>query len=148
MAFFRPRVSREAEVRHHADQEVGKSFPELLEKARAAEVALRRTQASLASPEELRAAGLAFDRALTEALRGAEASQRAAFGIKSYDDRIRRRKGRATPKGAEWTAEVNRLRTLREQNRLTGIVRVPRLVPAVAERPEAAAALHRAAGAR
>jgi hypothetical protein len=149
MAFFRPRVSREAEVRHHADQEVGKSFPELLEKARTAEVALRRAQASLtSSPEELRAAGLAFDRALTEALRGAEASQRAAFGIKSYDDRIRRRKGRATPKGAEWTAEVNRLRTLREQNRLTGIVRVPRLVPAVAERPEAAAALHRAAGAR
>jgi hypothetical protein len=147
MAFFRPRVSREAEVRHHADQEVGKSFPELLEKARTAEVALRRTQASLASPEELRAAGLAFDRALTEALRGAEASQRAAFGIKSYDDRIRRRKGRATPKGAEWTAEVNRLRTLREQNRLTGIVRVPRLVPA-SERPEAVAAPLRVAGAR
>ncbi|SNT12813.1 hypothetical protein SAMN05216276_102587 [Streptosporangium subroseum] len=147
MAFFRPRVSREAEVRHHADQEVGKSFPELLEKARAAEVALRQAQASHASPEELRAAGLAFDRALTEALRGAEASQRAAFGIKSYDDRIRRRKGRATPKGAEWTAEVNRLRTLREQNRLTGIVRVPRLVPA-SERPEAAAAPLRVAGAR
>ena len=36
MAFFRPSVSREAEVRHHADQEVGKSFPELLDKARAA----------------------------------------------------------------------------------------------------------------
>jgi hypothetical protein len=147
MAFFRPRVSREAEVRHHADQEVGKSFPELLEKARAAEVALRQTQAALSSPEELRAAGLAFDRALTEALRGAEASQRAAFGVKAYDDRIRRRKGRATPKGAEWTAEVNRLRTLREQNRLTGIARVPRLVAAGSVRPEAPAPL-RVAGAR
>ena len=36
--------------------------------------------------------------------------------------------GRATPQGAEWTAEVDRLRTLREQNRLTGIARVPRPV--------------------
>ncbi|MFJ2032162.1 hypothetical protein [Streptosporangium sp. NPDC087985] len=132
MAFFRPSVSREAEVRYHADQEVGKSFPELLEKARAGEVALRQVQATSTSPEELRAAGLAFDRALTEALRAAEASQRATFGVKSYDDRIRRRKGRATPKGAEWTAEVDRLRTLREQNRLTGIARVPRPVTAAA----------------
>ncbi|MDP9869975.1 MULTISPECIES: hypothetical protein [Streptosporangium] len=132
MAFFRPSVSREAEVRYHADQEVGKGFPELLEKARAAEVELRRVQAAAASPEELRAAGRAFDKALTDALRAAEAGQRATFGVKSYEDRIRRRKGRATPKGAEWTAEVDRLRTLREQNRLTGIARVPRPVTAAA----------------
>ncbi|WP_031164573.1 hypothetical protein [Streptosporangium roseum] len=128
MAFFRPSVSREAEVRYHADQEVGKSFPEFLEKARAAEAELRRVQATSTSAEERRAAGQAFDVALTEALRAAEARQRATFGVKSYDDRIRRRKGRATPKGAAWTAEVNRLRTLREQNRLTGIARVPRPV--------------------
>ncbi|MBG0832063.1 hypothetical protein HS041_30630 [Planomonospora sp. ID67723] len=123
MAFFRPRVSREAEVRYHADQEVGKSFPELLERARAAEAALRQVQATSSSAEERRAAGLVFDRALTEALRAAEANQRATFGVKAYDDRIRRRKGRATPKGAAWTTEVERLRTLREQNRLTGIAR-------------------------
>ncbi|WP_433257280.1 hypothetical protein ACQPYK_19980 [Streptosporangium sp. CA-135522] len=132
MAFFRPGVSREAEVRYHADQEVGKSFPEFLEKARAAEAALRQVQATSTSPEERRAAGLALDKALTDALRAAEANQRATFGVKSYDDRIRRRKGRATPKGAEWTDEVNRLRTLREQNRLTGIARVPRPVTASA----------------
>jgi hypothetical protein len=129
MAFFRPSVSREAEVRHHADQEVGKSFAELLEKAREAEHALRRVQASRAGADELRAAGLAFDRALTDALRSAEAAQRATFGVKAYDDRIRRRKGVATPKGAMWTAEVNRLRTLREENRLNGIARVPRPFP-------------------
>ncbi|MEV7010885.1 hypothetical protein [Streptosporangium sp. NPDC051022] len=131
MAFFRPSVSREAEVRHHADQEVGKSFPELLEKARAAEAELRARQAAAASPGDLRAAGLAFDKALTDALYAAEAGQRATFGVKSYDDRIRRRKGKATPKGAEWTAEVDRLRTLREENRLTGIARVPRPVTGV-----------------
>ncbi|GIH80490.1 hypothetical protein [Planobispora longispora] len=123
MAFFRPRVSREAEVRYHADQEVGKSFPELLQKARAAEAALRQLQSTSTSAEELRAAGLVLDRAITEALRAAEACQRAAFGVKSYDDRIRRRKARATPDGAMWTTEVERLRTLREQNRLTGIAR-------------------------
>ncbi|MGI5489209.1 hypothetical protein [Microtetraspora malaysiensis] len=126
MAFFRPRVSREAEVRYHADQEVGKGYHDLLEKAREAERALREKQAAEASTEELREAGLALDRALTDALRAAEAVQRATFGVKSYDDRIRRRKGKATPKGAMWTAEVNRLRTLREAHRLTGIARVPR----------------------
>ncbi|GHE26582.1 hypothetical protein GCM10017673_30560 [Streptosporangium violaceochromogenes] len=124
-------MSREAEVRHHADREVGKTFPGLLERARAAEAALRRAQAAGAPTGELRAAGLAFDRALTEALRAAEAGQRATFGVRAYDDRIRRRKGKATPKGAEWTAEVDRLRTLREHNRLTGIARLPRPVTAV-----------------
>jgi hypothetical protein len=126
MAFFRPRVSREAEVRYHADKEVGQTFPDLLEKARAAEQALRDLRADGASAVELRAAGIALDRALTEALRGAEAAQRATFGVKAYDNRIQRRKGKATPDGAMWTAEVDRLRTLIEEHRLTGIVRVPR----------------------
>ncbi|MEU9836366.1 hypothetical protein AB0D67_32930 [Streptosporangium sp. NPDC048047] len=126
MAFFRPGVSREAEVRYHADQEVGKSFPELLGKARAAEAELRRVQAAGASTEELRVAARSFDMALTEALRAAEANQRATFGVRAYDDRIRRRKAKATPKGSVWTDEVNRLRTLRERNRLTGLIRVPR----------------------
>ncbi|GGP06319.1 hypothetical protein LDL08_17475 [Nonomuraea glycinis] len=130
MAFFRPRVSREAEVRFHADQEISKSFPELLDKARQAERTLRELQATDADDVELRAAGMAFDKALTEALRAAEAGQRATFGVKSYDDRIARRKAKATPAGAMWTAEVERLRTLREENRLWGIPRLPRPVPA------------------
>ncbi len=130
MAFFRPRVSREAEVRFHADQEISKSFPELLDKARQAERTLRELQAANADDVELRAAGVAFDKALTEALRAAEAGQRATFGVKAYDDRIARRKAKATPAGAMWTAEVERLRTLREENRMWGIPRVPRPVPA------------------
>ncbi|GAA4099573.1 hypothetical protein [Nonomuraea soli] len=125
MAFFRPRVSREAEVRFHADQEISQSFPESLDKARTAEQRVRELQAAHADEVELREAGLALDRALTEALRAAEAGQRATFGVKAYDDRIARRKAKATPKGAMWTSEVDRLRTLREQNRLTGIPRVP-----------------------
>ncbi|MEU8245655.1 hypothetical protein [Nonomuraea sp. NPDC048916] len=129
MAFFRPRVSREAEVRYHADLEISKSYPELLEKARQVEQVLRELRAGDADEVELRGAGLAFDRALTEALRAAEAGQRATFGVASYDDRIARRKARATPAGAMWTAEVERLRTLREDNRLSGVPRVPYLVP-------------------
>jgi hypothetical protein len=130
MAFFRPRVSREAEVRYHADQEISKSFPELLDKARQAERTLRELRAAAADDLELLAAAQAFDRALTEALRAAEAGQRAMFGVKAYDDRIARRKARATPAGKMWTAEVDRLRTLREENRMWGIPRVPRPVPA------------------
>ncbi|MDF2711950.1 MAG: hypothetical protein K0R62_7602 [Nonomuraea muscovyensis] len=130
MAFFRPRVSREAEVRYHADLEISKSFPELLGTARKAERTLRELQAVDADEVELLGAGLAFDKALTEALRAAEAGQRATFGVRAYDDRIARRKAKATPAGAMWTAEVERLRTLREDNRLWGIPRLPRPVPA------------------
>lgn len=129
MAFFRPRVSREAEVRFHADQEISKSFPELLEKAREAERTVRDLRAAGVPEMELRAGGLALDRALTDALRAAESGQRATFGVYSYDDRIARRKAKATPAGAMWTDEVDRLRTLREENRLTGIPRLPRPVP-------------------
>ncbi|MCA2223724.1 hypothetical protein [Nonomuraea aurantiaca] len=131
MAFFRPRVSREAEVRYHADVEISKSYPELLDRARQAEGTLRDLRAAAADELELLAAGVAFDKALTEALRAAESGQRATFGVKAYDDRIARRKAKATPAGATWTAEVDRLRTLREDNRLWGIPRVPRPVPAV-----------------
>ncbi|MFI9591486.1 hypothetical protein [Nonomuraea sp. NPDC052265] len=132
MAFFRPRVSREAEVRYHADQEISKGYPQLLDKARQAEQIVRDLRAAAADEIELLAAGRAFDVALTEALRAAEAGQRATFGVRSYDDRIARRKAKATPPGAMWTAEVDRLRTLREENRMWGIPRVPRPVPATA----------------
>jgi hypothetical protein len=123
MAFFRPRVSREAEVRFHADQEVGKTFPDKLERARLAEDRLRPLRASGAPEGEVRVAALELDRALSDALRAAEAAQRGTFGVRAYDDRIARRKAKATPDGALWTAEVERLRTLRERHRLTGIPR-------------------------
>ncbi|MEU7893159.1 hypothetical protein AB0B45_09845 [Nonomuraea sp. NPDC049152] len=130
MAFFRPRVSREAEVRFHADLEISKSFPDLIAKARQAEAVVHDLNEADAPEMELRAAGLLFDKALTDALRAAEAGQRSTFGVKSYDDRIVRRKAKATPEGARWTAEVDKLRTLREDNRLNGIPRLPRPVPA------------------
>ncbi|GGO10428.1 hypothetical protein GCM10010116_20970 [Microbispora rosea subsp. aerata] len=126
MAFFRPRVSREAEVRYHADLETRKNFDHVLEKVREAQRRLQEAKAADAPIPELREAALALDAALTEALRAAEAGQRATFGVKAYDSRIARRKAKATPEGALWTDEVNRLRTLREAHRLSGIPRVPR----------------------
>src|SRR5262245_25756570 len=106
MAFFRPRVSREAEVRFLADQEVGKTFGDKLERARAAEERMLGIEAAGASLGEVREAALDVDRALSDALRAAEAAQRSTFGVKSYDDRIARRKAKATPDGALWTSEV------------------------------------------
>ncbi|WP_249350410.1 MULTISPECIES: hypothetical protein [unclassified Microbispora] len=126
MAFFRPRVSREAEVRYHADLETRKNFDHVLDKLRAAQRRFQEAKAAGAPLPELREAALGLDAALTEALRAAEAGQRATYGVKSYDSRIARRKARATPDGALWTDEVNRLRTLREAHRLSGIPRVPR----------------------
>lgn len=126
MAFFRPRVSREAEVRYHADLEIRRNFGDVLEKVRVAQRRFQEAKAAGAPLPVLREAALGLDTALTEALRAAEAGQRATLGVKSYDSRIARRKGRATPDGALWTDEVNRLRTMREAHRLSGIPRVPR----------------------
>lgn len=126
MAFFRPRVSREAEVRYHADLEIRKGFGDTLERLRAAQRRFQEAKAAGLPLGELREVALDLDAALTQALRAAEAGQRATLGVKSYDSRIARRKARATPDGALWTTEVNRLRTLREAHRLSGIPRVPR----------------------
>ena len=52
--------------------------------------------------------------------------QRAEIGPRGYDDRIYRRKAMATPPVRSWTMEAERLLTLRESHRLTGIVRLPR----------------------
>ncbi|ADG88416.1 hypothetical protein TBS_07100 [Thermobispora bispora] len=129
MAYFRPRVSREAEVRYHADREIAKNVPDLLRKAVEAERRLVDLRTSGAPLEQVREAALEYDRALADALRAAEAAQRAAAGVKAYDSRIARRKAKSTPEGAFWAAEVHRLRTLREAHRLNGIPRVPRHVP-------------------
>jgi hypothetical protein len=89
MAFFRPRVSREAEVRFHADQEVGKTYAQRLERARIADERYRRLEADGLPRPEVREAAIELDQALTDALRAAESAQRSTFGVKSYDDRGR-----------------------------------------------------------
>jgi hypothetical protein len=58
-------------------------------------------------------------------MRSAFAAERAEIGPRGYDDRIYRRKAKATPAVRAWTAEAERLLTLRESHELTGIVRLP-----------------------
>src|SRR5262249_28094711 len=110
---------------HAADAALAARFDDLFAQAREAERALRDAQANGASPAELHRAGKRLDSALTDVMRAAFAAQRAEIGPLGYDDRIYRRKAMATSPVRAWTMEAERLLTLRESHRLTGIVRLP-----------------------
>jgi len=118
-------VSPEAEAKYEADVALAQRFDELFAQAREAEQALRDAQANGAGLEELHRAGKRLDGALTDVMRAAFAAQRAEIGPLGYDDRIYRRKAMATSPVRAWTMEAERLLTLRESHRLTGIVRLP-----------------------
>src|SRR6516225_5491086 len=99
-----------------AEQRGGAAVPgrrgELLDTAREAEDRFRQAQARRAPDAELRRLAEDLDAALTEAMRAAYAAQRAEIGPRGYDDRIYRRKARATPRVHALTAEAERLLTL------------------------------------
>jgi hypothetical protein len=118
-------VSPEAKAKYDADVALAERFDELFAQAQAAEQALRGAQADGAREEELYRAAKRLDSALTDVMRAAFAAQRAAIGPRGYDDRIYRRKALATPTVRTWTMEAERLLTLRESHRLTGIPRLP-----------------------
>jgi hypothetical protein len=119
-------VSQEATAKYEADAALAARFDELFSQAQEAEQALRDAQAKRAPDEELHRLGMALDGALTDVMRSAFAAQRAEIGPRGYDDRIYRRKAMATSKVRAWTMEAERLLTLRESHRLTGIVRLAR----------------------
>jgi len=119
-------VSPGAAAEHDADVALAQRFDDLFAEARAAEQELRVAQANHAGLEELHRAGMHLDSALTDVMRAAFAAQRAEIGPRGYDDRIYRRKAMATSPVKSWTMEAERLLTLRESHRLTGIVRLPR----------------------
>jgi hypothetical protein len=126
----RKAVSEEATAKHAADVALAGQFDDLLAEARADEDALRSAQADGSSLAELHALGKRLDASLTAVMRAAFAAERAAIGPRGYDDRIYRRKAMATTPVRAWTMEAQRLLTMRESHRLTGIVRLPR-APAV-----------------
>jgi len=111
--------------KHAADVALAGRFDELFAQARLAEQALREAQAARADAAELLRLGKELDAALTAVMRAAFAAERAEIGPQGYEDRIYRRKALATPKVRAWSMEAQRLLTLRESHRLTGIVRVP-----------------------
>jgi len=121
----RPKPSSEAEQQYKADVALAGRRTELLDAAREAESRLRQAQARQAPDAEVRRLAENLDAALTEAMRAAYAAQRAEIGPRGYDDRIYRRKAKATPQVHALTAEAERLLTLRENHRLTGIPAVP-----------------------
>jgi hypothetical protein len=118
-------VSPEAAAKHEADVALAGRFDDLFAQAQEAEQTLRAAQANGASLEDLHRAGKRLDSALTDVMRAAFAAQRAEIGPLGYDDRIYRRKAMATSPVRAWTMEAERLLTLRESHRLTGIVRLP-----------------------
>ena len=121
----RKTVSEEATAKHAADVALAGQFDDLLAEARADEDALRSAQADGSSLAELHALGKCLDASLTAVMRAAFAAERAAIGPRGYDDRIYRRKAMATTPVRAWTMEAQRLLTMRESHRLTGIVRLP-----------------------
>ena len=123
-------VSEDSLAKHAADVALAGQFDDLLAQARAAEDALRSAQADGASAADLRLLGKRLDEALTAVMRAAFAAERAEIGPRGYEDRIYRRKAMATSPVRAWTMEAQRLLTLRESHRLTGIARLPR-TPAV-----------------
>jgi hypothetical protein len=126
----RTTVSEEATAKHTADVALAGQFDDLLAEARADEDALRSAQADGSSLAELHVLGKRLDASLTAVMRAAFAAERAAIGPRGYDDRIYRRKAMATTPVRAWTMEAQRLLTMRESHRLTGIVRLPH-TPAV-----------------
>jgi hypothetical protein len=126
----RKTVSEEAATKHAADVALAGQFDDLLAEARADEDALRSAQADGSSLAELHLLGKRLDGSLTAVMRSAFAAERAAIGPRGYDDRIYRRKAMATTPVRAWTTEAQRLLTMRESHRLTGIARLPR-TPAV-----------------
>ncbi|HLQ56082.1 MAG TPA: hypothetical protein VK162_17655 [Streptosporangiaceae bacterium] len=119
-------ASEQAAVHYAADVALGGRFGELLAAARAAEQAFRQAQAARAPLTEQHSLALDLDAALTAAMRAAYARERAEIGPRGYDDRIFRRKAKATRAVHDWTDEAERLLTLRETHQLTGIPPVPR----------------------
>ncbi len=122
----RQQVSGKAEAEYAADVALSGQFDDLLGQARDAEQVFRRAQATAVPADEQYPLARKLDDALTNAMRAAYAAQRAEIGPRGYDDRIFRRKAKATPAVHAWTDEAERLLTLRETHRLTGIPPTPR----------------------
>ncbi|MQY09016.1 plectin [Actinomadura macrotermitis] len=129
MPLPRRRVNKDVAGSYEADRRLAGEYRDRLAAAGRAEETLRAAQAAGGPDEEIAALRSAFDRALTGALAAAQAAERAEIGPKGYaaDEQdakarraaeIHRRKGLAKPAVQPWTAEIDRLRTVREQHRL------------------------------
>ena len=121
----RNQVSGQSEAEYAADVALAAQFDELLARAREAEQAFRSAQARGVPADEVYPLARTLDTALTDVMRAAYAGQRVEIGPRGYEDWIFRRKARAKSAVHAWTNEAERLLTLRETHRLTGIPPAP-----------------------
>ncbi len=117
----RKQASEDAQAKHLADVALAANFDDLLVAARSAEARFRSAQALAAPLGEQYALAKRLDNALTDVMRSAYSAVRAEIGARGYDDRIFKRKAMATPVVHALNTEAERLLTLRETHRLTGI---------------------------
>jgi hypothetical protein len=113
--------SEDAQAKYLADVAHAANFDDLLAVAQAAEQQYRGAQATNAALTEQYWLAKRLDAALTDAVRSAYAAVRAQIGSRGYEDRIYRRKAMATSVVHALNAEAERLLTMRETHRLTGI---------------------------
>ena len=114
-------ASDDAQAKYLTDVALAANFDDLLAEARSAEQLYRKAQASNAQLAEQYRLAKRLDAALTDVVHSAYAAVRAEIGPRGYDDRIFRRKAMATSVVHALNAEAERLLTLRETHRLTGI---------------------------
>jgi len=122
----RKQASEDAQGKYLADVALAANFDNLLDAARTAEHGYRAAQAVAAPLAEQYPLAKRLDAALTDVMRSAFAAMRAEIGPLGYDDRIYRRKAMAKPAVHALNTEAERLLTLRETHRLTGIPPRPR----------------------
>ena len=122
------KVSPEVAERYAADKELAAGLRDRLAAAQEAERRLHAAQAERRPFEELRPLAIGYERALYDAIVAAEAAERVAMGPKTYEHgdaqqrraaQIAARRARAKPSVRPFTEEVDRLRTLREEHKLT-----------------------------
>jgi len=114
-------ASADAQAQYLSDVALAANFDDLLVAAKTAEREYRDAQATARPLAEQYPLAKKLDAALTDAMRSAFAAVRAEIGPRGYDDRIFKRKAMATTAVRELNAEAERLLTLRETHRLTGL---------------------------
>jgi hypothetical protein len=124
----RKQASEDAQAKYLADVALAANFDELLTDAQVAEKQFRAAQARTAPLAEQYWLAKKLDTALTDVMHSGYAAVRAEIGPRGYDDRIFKRKAMATPVVHALNAEAERLLTLRETHRLTGIPARPEVV--------------------
>jgi hypothetical protein len=121
VAVGRKQASAEAQDKYLQDVALAATFDDLLAKAQGTDREYRSAQARNAPLAERYTLAKRLDAELTAVMRSAFAAVRAEIGPLGYDDRIYRRKAKAKSTVHALNAEAQRLLTLREAHRLTGI---------------------------